>query len=183
MAELALKIIRQTVNKIKGALMLKLTSDGAQITLTGQSAPKGDGLFWFGSALLIGAIGVAMAMSLLPERLAIGALALLIIGCFVFNRLRQKQKQQAASCISSGKLEVRAGSFTHHAAGKPCQVIIESSDTITVTGDELVVLDANNAPKCRVSGFESAKEAQVMQALLQGQQFGKRNANIKMQSN
>ena len=163
--------------------MLKLTSDGAQITLTGQSVLKGDGLFWFGSALLVGAIGVAMAMSLLPERLAIGALALLIIGCFVFNRLRQKQKQQAASCICSGKLEVRAGSFTHHAAGKPCQVIIESSDTITVTGDELVVLDANNAPKCRVSGFESAKEAQVMQALLQGQQFGKRNANIKMQSN
>lgn len=163
--------------------MLKLTSEGAQITLTGQSTPKGDGLFWFGSALLIGAIGVAMAMSLLPERWAIGALGLLIVGCFVFNWLRQKQKTASSLHISSGKLEVRSGSFTHQAAGKPSQIVIESGDTIVVTGSELTVLDANKATKCQVIGFESAKEAQVMQALLQGQQFGKRNANIKMQSN
>ena len=34
-----------------------------------------------------------------------------------------------------------------------------------------------------ITGFESDKEAQVMQAVLQGQQFGKRHVNIKMQEN
>ena len=59
--------------------MLKLTDDGAKITLQDQPKTTDDGMFWFGSALLIGAVAVAIAMSLLPERLAIGALALLII--------------------------------------------------------------------------------------------------------
>ena len=67
--------------------MLKLTDDGAKITLQGQPPAGDNGLFWFGSALLVGAVAVVLAMSLLPERLSIGALALLIIGSFFFNRL------------------------------------------------------------------------------------------------
>ena len=62
------------------------------------------GYFGFGSALLVGAVGVAMAMSLLPERLSIGALALLIIGSFFFNRQRQQRKKQLSGVISSGVL-------------------------------------------------------------------------------
>ena len=72
--------------------MLKLTDDGAKITLQGQSNAADNGMFWFGSALLVGAVAVAMAISLLPERLAIGALALLIIGSFIFNKKRQQHK-------------------------------------------------------------------------------------------
>ena len=51
--------------------MLKLTDDGAKITLQGQPSTADNGMFWFGSALLIGAVAVAMAMSLLSERLSI----------------------------------------------------------------------------------------------------------------
>lgn len=65
--------------------MLKLTDEGAKITLQGQPPAGDNGMFWFGSALLVGAVAVAMAMSILPERLAIGALALLIVGSFIFN--------------------------------------------------------------------------------------------------
>jgi hypothetical protein len=163
--------------------MLKLTDNGAHITLQGQSTPSGDGLFWFGSALLIGAIGVAMAMSLLPERWAIGALGLLIVGSFIFNRQRQQLKKQTASLIRGGTLDVQAGAFTHTVLGKQNRVVIAAGDQIEIRGEELVIVDANHQQKCQVSGFDSTKEAQVMQAVLQGQQFGKRNANIKMQSN
>lgn len=163
--------------------MLKLTDNGAHITLQGQSTPSGDGLFWFGSALLIGAVGVAMAMSLLPERWAIGALALLIVGSYIFNRQRQKLKKQAANLIRGGVLDVRAGTFTHNALGTQNRVNIAADDHIQIQGNELIVLDANNQQKCLVTGFETLKEAQVMQAVLQGQQLNKRNANIKMQSN
>lgn len=163
--------------------MLKLTDNGAHITLQGQSTPSGDGLFWFGSALLIGAVGVAMAMSLLPERWAIGALALLIVGSYIFNRQRQKLKKQAANLIRGGVLDVRAGMFTHKALGTQNRVTIAADDHIQIQGNELIVLDTNNQQKCLVTGFETLKEAQVMQAVLQGQQLNKRNANIKMQSN
>lgn len=163
--------------------MLKLTNDGAQITLKGQSTPTGDGLFWFGSALLIGAVGVAMAMSILSERLAIGALALLIVGCFIFNRQQQRQKKQDASQISGGELDVRAGEFTHKALGKQNRVVLTAGDRVEVSGTELSIVGDNDQQKYHISGFESHKEAQVMQAVLRGQKFGKRNANIKMQSN
>lgn len=73
--------------------MLKLTDDGAKITLQSQSQAADNGMFWFGSALLVGAVAVALAMSLLSERLAIGALALLIVGSFIFNRQRQQRKK------------------------------------------------------------------------------------------
>lgn len=162
--------------------MLKLTNDGAQITLIGQPTSQGDGLFWFGSALLIGAVGVAMAMSLLPERLAIGALALLIVGSFIFNWMRQQQKKQSSKAISAGILQVRLGEFTHTVEGTQQRVAIASDDRIEVIGSTLKLLTANNELKCQISGFESDKEAQVMEAVLKGQSFGKRNANIKMQS-
>ena len=163
--------------------MLKLTNDGATITLTQQSSTTTDGLFWFAAALLVGAVGVAMAMSLLSERLAIGALALLIIGCFIFNRQRQQQKKQVASHICDGILEVRAGSFTHKSLARQNQVVLDAHDRIEVSGTELMIVGNDNQHKCVISGFESDKEAQVMQAVLRGQQFGKRHANIKMQSN
>lgn len=163
--------------------MLNLTDDGAKIILKGQSTPKGDGLFWLGSALLIGAVGVAMAMSLLPERLAIGALALLIVGSFIFNWLRQQQKKKTSLSISGGELMVRSGGFTHQGAGSPNRLAISPGDRIEVTGTQLVIFNERNQPKCQISGFESAKEAEIMEAVLNGQQFGKRNAKIRMQSN
>ena len=98
--------------------MLKLTDDGAKITLQAQPQAADNGLFWFGSALLVGAVAVALAMSLLPERLAIGALALLIIGSFVFNRQRQQRKKAMAGVISSGILWVRVGELVHDNQGK-----------------------------------------------------------------
>ncbi|WP_131667908.1 hypothetical protein [Psychrobacter pygoscelis] len=163
--------------------MLKLTNDGAHIILKGQYTPKGDGMFWFAAALLIGAVGVAMAMSLLSERLAIGALALLIVGCFIFNRQRQQQKKQAASHICDGVLEVQAGSFIHKSFARQNQVVIDTNDRIEVSDTELMIMGSDNQQKYVISGFESPKEVQVMQAVLKGQQFGKRHANIKMQSN
>lgn len=165
--------------------MLQITDKGANITLSGKARGQRDGVFWFGVALLAGALGVAISMSLLPERPAIGALALLIVGSYVFNKMRSGQKDNQ-NHISYGLLKVQSGSFVHNQFGKTQQITVASNDKVTVdstgNGTTLTVYDEQNNCKCQVTGFDSEKEAQVMQAILQGQQFGKRNANIKMQS-
>lgn len=165
--------------------MLQVTDKGANITLSGKARGQRDGVFWFAVALLAGALGVAISMSLLPERPAIGALALLIVGSFIFNKMRSGQKDNQ-NHISYGLLKVQPGSFVHNQFGKTQQIILASNDKVTVSNPgnttTLSICDDQNNCKCQITGFDSEKEAQVMQAILQGQQLGKRNANIKMQS-
>ncbi|WP_230658113.1 hypothetical protein [Psychrobacter sp. I-STPA10] len=163
--------------------MLKLTNEGATITLAQQSKGATDGMFWFAFALLIGAVAVAMAMSVLPERLAIAALGLLVVGSFVFNRRRGQRNKLAQQQINAGILEVHQGGFVHRLAGKANNVQLQADDGINVVQNSLQIVDSGGAQKYHITGFESDKEAQVMQAVLQGQQFTKRHANIKMQDN
>ncbi|WP_457857521.1 hypothetical protein [Psychrobacter pulmonis] len=160
--------------------MLKLTDDGAKITLQGQSPAADNGLFWFGSALLVGAVAVALAMSLLPERLAIGALALLIIGSFIFNRQRQQRKKTMSGVISSGVLWVRDGELVHDHQGKREHIRLSAGDKITLIGEQLQIADCDDIRKYLISGFDNIQEATAAKAILQGQALSKRHANIKM---
>ena len=160
--------------------MLKLTDDGAKITLQGQSPAADNGLFWFGSALLVGAVAVALAMSLLPERLAIGALALLIIGSFVFNRQRQQHKKAMSGVISSGVLWVRDGEMVHEHQGKREHIHLTDGDKINLIGEQLHIVDCDDIRKYLISGFDNIQEATAAKAILQGQTLTKRHANIKM---
>ena len=160
--------------------MLKLTDDGAKITLQGQSPAADNGLFWFGSALLVGAVAVALAMSLLPERLAIGALALLIIGSFIFNRQRQQRKKTMSGVISSGVLWVRDGELVHDHQGKRAHIHLSAGDKITLIGEQLQIVDCDDIRKYLISGFDNIQEATATKAILQGQALSKRHANIKM---
>lgn len=160
--------------------MLKLTDDGAKITLQGQSPAADNGLFWFGSALLVGAVAVALAMSLLPERLAIGALALLIIGSFIFNRQRQQRKKTMSGVISSGVLWVRDGELVHDHQGKRAHIHLTDGDKINLIGEQLQIVDCDDIRKYLISGFDNIQEATAAKAILQGQALSKRHANIKM---
>jgi len=160
--------------------MLKLTDDGAKITLQGQSPAADNGLFWFGTALLVGAVAVALAMSLLPERLAIGALALLIIGSFIFNRQRQQRKKTMSGVISSGVLWVRDGELVHDNQGKREHIHLSAGDKITLIGEQLQIVDCDDIRKYLISGFDNIQEATAAKAILQGQALSKRHANIKM---
>lgn len=160
--------------------MLKLTDDGAKITLQGHSPAADNGLFWFGSALLVGAVAVALAMSLLPERLAIGALALLIIGSFIFNRQRQQRKKTMSGVINSGVLWVRDGELVHDHQGKHEHIYLTDGDKITLIGEQLQIVDCDDIRKYLISGFDNIQEATATKAILQGQALSKRHANIKM---
>ena len=160
--------------------MLKLTDDGAKITLQGQSPAADNGLFWFGTALLVGAVAVALAMSLLPERLAIGALALLIIGSFIFNRQRQQRKKTMSGVISSGVLWVRDGELVHDHQGKHAHIHLTDGDKINLIGEQLQIVDCDDIRKYLISGFDNIQEATATKAILQGQALSKRHANIKM---
>ncbi|MDP4544838.1 MULTISPECIES: hypothetical protein [Psychrobacter] len=160
--------------------MLKLTDDGAKITLQGQSPAADNGLFWFGTALLVGAVAVALAMSLLSERLAIGALALLIIGSFIFNRQRQQRKKTMSGVISSGVLWVRDGELVHDHQGKRAHIHLTDGDKINLIGEQLQIVDCDDIRKYLISGFDNIQEATATKAILQGQALSKRHANIKM---
>lgn len=160
--------------------MLKLTDDGAKIILQGQSPAADNGLFWFGTALLVGAVAVALAMSLLPERLAIGALALLIIGSFIFNRQRQQRKKTMSGVISSGVLWVRDGELVHDHQGKRAHIHLTDGDKINLIGEQLQIVDCDDIRKYLISGFDNIQEATATKAILQGQALSKRHANIKM---
>ena len=160
--------------------MLKLTDDGAKITLQGQSPAADNGLFWFGTALLVGAVAVALAMSLLPERLAIGALALLIIGSFIFNRQRQQRKKTMSGVISSGVLWVRDGELVHDHQGKRAHIHLSAGDKINLIGEQLQIVDCDDIRKYLISVFDNIQEATATKAILQGQALSKRHANIKM---
>lgn len=160
--------------------MLKLTDDGAKITL--QESPKtvDNGMFWFGFTLLIGAIAVALAMSLLPERLSIAALALLIIGSFIFNRQRLQRKDAMRGMIHGGILWVRSGELIHEEHGKREQVQLLDGDKITLQDEQLHIIAADNTRKYHISGFDSEQEARAACAILQGQLINKRPVNIKI---
>ncbi|MGM8899529.1 MULTISPECIES: hypothetical protein [unclassified Psychrobacter] len=160
--------------------MLKLTDDGAKITLQNQPPSKDNGLFWFGSALLVGAVAVALAMSLLPERLAIGALAFLIIGSFIFNRQRQQRKKSMSGDISSGVLWVRVGELVHDSNGRRDHITLSDGDKVTLFGEQLQIVDTDNVRKYHISGFDTVQEAQATKAILEGQALNKRHVNIKM---
>lgn len=160
--------------------MLKLTDDGAKITLQEQPPAGDNGLFWFGSALLVGAVAVALAMSLLPERLAIGALALLIVGSFFFNRKRQQRKKAMSGNINSGVLWVRVGELVHDNQGRREQITLNEGDRVTLFGEQLQIVNADNLRKYHISGFDTLQEAQATKAILEGQAMGRRHVNIKI---
>lgn len=160
--------------------MLKLTDDGAKVTLKEQPDSGDNGLFWFGSALLIGAVAVAMAMSLLSERLSIGALALLVIGSFFFNQQRQQRKKAMSGKITSGTLWLRAGELVHDRQGKRDTIALNDGDTISLVGEQLQISSADGSCRYHISGFDNVQEAKATQAILQGQSLTKRHVNIKM---
>lgn len=160
--------------------MLKLTDDGAKITLQEQPPAGDNGLFWFGSALLVGAVAVALAMSLLPERLSISALALLIVGSFFFNRKRQQRKKAMNGNINSGVLWVRVGELVHDNQGRREQITLNEGDRVTLFGEQLQIVNADNLRKYHISGFDTLQEAQATKAILEGQAMGRRHVNIKI---
>ena len=121
-------------------------------------------------------------MSLLPVRWSIGALALLIIGSFFFNRQRQQHKKATAGNISSGILWVRAGELVHDNQGKRIPIQLTDSDTISLVGEQLEIVDEDTRRKYRISGFDNIQEATATKAILQGQTLTKRHVNIKMSS-
>ena len=165
--------------------MLKVTDNGLTITLVGDSARSGvwqGGLFWFASALMIGAVAVLMAMSILPERLSIGLLGLLVVGMFAFNWWRQRGEADT-TVIDYGILHVTNGAFEWQTVGKRRTIRLAPDDRIQISNSpvKLTVYNANGNSKQTIVGFELLKEAQVMQAVLEGKQLGKKLANIKMQ--
>lgn len=162
--------------------MLKLTENGAKISLKGAAKPADNGLFWFGAVLLLGAVAVAIAMSLFPVRYSLAALGLLVVASFVFNLKRQQQKKAQSGMIQGGILWVKSGELIHDAHGRREHITLSSDDTISQIDNQLSITNSQNVLKYQISGFDSEQEAAAAKAILQGQALQKRNVNIKLQS-
>lgn len=156
--------------------MLKVNEHGVTITLNGSSTDSS--LFWFAGILIAGAVVVAMAMILLSIKLAIGALAIFVVVSFIFNQIRQKKGNSLM--ISSGVLDVQKGLITYQEMNKKKKVIFLADDRIETQNMQLVIYNKTNDKKCQISGFEHAKELEVMKQILVGKALDKRNANIKI---
>lgn len=161
--------------------MLKVIENGVLITLTGD-ASKQDGVFLFGLLLLVGAVLVALAMVFLPTKWAIGALALLVVGSFIFNHWRQQQTQQSGQEIDSGVIQLTQGQLVHQQMGKQQTIILDAQDYVELNNDQLIIYSADKQKKCQVVGFETLKEAEVAKKVLQGKTLATKNTNIKLQA-
>jgi hypothetical protein len=78
-------------------------------------------------------------------------------------------------------LWVRAGELVHDSNGKRDSIQLSEGDKVTLFGEQIQILDANDNRKYHISGFDSVQEAKAAQAILQGQALSKRHVNIKMQ--
>lgn len=163
--------------------MLKLDGKHAQVQLSGQRVLRTDGLFWLAAALLIAAVAVAAAMSLLSERLAIAALALLVVGSFIFNKLRHSTTHaRQVQHINHGTLWVSKGELVHDTPSKRTALTDINELRIQQQPDELQLYNAAGQLTHRITGFDNPKEMQVVVVLWHGQALTTRHANIKMQS-
>ena len=84
--------------------------------------------------------------------------------------------------ISSGTLWVRADELVHDNLGKREHIHLTDDDKVVLIGDGLQIIDSSEARKYHITGFESAQEAKVTKAILEGQALTKRHVNIKMSS-
>lgn len=135
--------------------MLTLTDDGVQITL----ANKRSNTWTIAMLMLVFAVGVAVAIAVLPNRYAILAVFGLAFVCFLFNRYRQK-----GVVIGAGKVLI-----------KPFCVCYEGKDyvfsqSLGVDDDKngLRLTDGTPPKTVLIQGFESEKERQVAKAVLLG---------------
>lgn len=158
--------------------MLSLTDNGVKIRLNAASSQGG--LFWWALALVGLGVLVVVALALLPERLALGALAVFVVLCFVFNFVRQKQAE--VRVLSGGILWVQAGSFVHEELGQRTQVVVADGDQVDLFEGRLVIECQNSAVRrYEVVGFDDEREARIMQAVLRGQGLDKRLVQVSIQ--
>ena len=73
------------------------------------------------------------------------------------------------------------GELVHDSNGKRDSIQLSEGDKVTLFGEQIQILDADDNRKYHISGFDSVQEAKAAQAILQGQALSKRHVNIKMQ--
>lgn len=151
--------------------MLKINHDNSlTIVLVGQNKINAN-LLIAGILGIFALIVVYLAVTQTTP-IAIGAIFALAVACFCFNLYKEKLKNQP---IYGGTIIAKAGQLDLNGQ------LIRLSQTaqIQINNDLFIIQDKNNT--WQIGGFENEKEMVVLKAVLQGEQIGKKLANIKMQ--
>lgn len=151
--------------------MLKVNTDGS-ITVKLIGNTPADKVFGLAVVLVLGAIVVALMAAMLPSRYAIGGVFVLACGCFYFNRLRERAKTHQV--IACGNLTVGAYQLQHQGQ----LISLSNTASIEILNDTLCICDKGKT--YHVTGFETAQEMTVAQAVLLGGAVQGRMATIKM---
>lgn len=106
---------------------------------------------------------------------------LFIVGVCALVYLSNAQKSQP-KLINQGVLRVTKGNITHEYAGK--HISYTGSHCNLSVNDKIILLSMPQQGNeiIQISGFESQKEAQMVQAFLQGDAVKVQRKSIKMQS-
>lgn len=150
--------------------MLKLNDDNSiTIGLVGRETP--DLVFVLTGLLGVLALGVAYLVITQPTVIAIGGMFGLAVSCFFFNNYKEKIKNKP---ITSGNLTIRPFEISFYQT----TVVLSDAASVEIANHLLIVQDKNKV--WQFGGFESEKELQIAQKVLQGQAIGGRGVQIKM---
>ena len=149
--------------------MLKVVDDGVVIQLSGvQTNP----LLIPAAMLVVVALIVAIIAMTMPVKATIGAMAVLAVLIFVFNRY--KQRYQYEKTIATGQITVKNRHFI--SAGHA--VKLSNDATIIVRHHTLTIKDLGRV--WHITGFDNEKECLIAQSVLEGKALQKREQPIRI---
>ena len=149
--------------------MLSVNDKGVSVRLAG--TPRADWSFALTALVGLLALGVAYVAITQPVMMSLGAIFVLACACFALNRYKAAQKNLV---ITGTLLDVSAGQLDYQGR----QIKLDPNANISIQNNDLTI--QNGADKITISGFETTKECQVVQAVLKGQAVSKKHAKIKM---
>ena len=119
--------------------------------------------------MLIFAVGVALAIAILPSHYAILAVFGLACLCYCFNRYYKANK----TVIATGQLLVQSGVIIHDG-----QRFVFNNPTVQISEDRLIITSANQ--ELTIQGFDNAKEMSIAKAVLLGHPIHANKVAVKM---
>lgn len=144
--------------------MLTLSDDGVQITLMGSHSNA----LMVAVLMLVLAVGVALAITMLPSAYAILAVFGLACLCFWFNHHRKNN-----TVIATGQVWVKSGVIIYNG-----QKFVFDNPAVHISQDKLMIKSSKKS--LILQGFENPKEISIAKAVLLGQAVMGNKVAIKM---
>ena len=154
--------------------MLTVLDDGIKVHLTGRMPTLSNPLYLGSVLLLLLAIGLAIGLTVLNTKWAIGCMAGFAVLVFIFNHFRQRASTHTHIC--SGTLIAKKQQFSTDT----WHIHLSADTKMRVTNMTLTICDHGRV--WQITGFDNQKEVLITQAVLQGQRYQTQQKHIRLDS-